>query len=460
MRALNVIDHVLLTLETPKTPMHVAGLCVFELPDEAGEDFVANIVADMMASPMKPTFPFNQVLNKRFFWQKNDSFDIHHHFRHVVLPKGAGMAELMNHVSCEHEVMMDRGKPLWELHLIEGLDPATTGENPRCALYFKIHHAMADGVAVMRILQMSLAKVPNESITTPFWVLPSKNRHKNSHLLPKRKTPLHLIKEQLATIYPVGLELIKGFKNRFDKQNPHFVSTFDAPKSILNQRIGTSRHLAFASFDKGRFAKIAKHFGATTNDVLLAVCAGALRAYLQGQNALPNKPLIAFVPISLRRDGSAVGNQLSFILANLATHEPDPATRLAVISASVNDGKQRFSRMSPAQVVNYSLLTYALAFANLTTGLMPTRQVFNLIISNVPGNEEQMYLGGARLTGLFPASVLLDGQALNITMANYQDKIDFGLVACPSVLPDIKMMVDLLENELAVFEGLMRQAHD
>lgn len=455
MRALNVVDHVLLTLETPKTPMHVAGLCVFELLDGSGEDFVANLVADMRADPMKPTFPFNQVLNKRFFWQKNDSFDIHHHFRHVILPKGADMTELMRYVSCEHGVMMDRSRPLWELHLIEGLDPATEGGKPRFALYFKIHHAMADGVAVMRILQMSLAKSPNESITTPFWVLPTKHRHQDSHLLPKRKTPLHLIKEQLATIYPVGAELVKGFKNRFDKQNPHFVSTFDAPKSILNQRIGASRRLAFASFDKGRFAKIAKYFGATTNDVLLAVCAGALRAYLQGQNALPNKPLIAFVPMSLRRDKSAVGNQLSFILTNLATDESDPATRLAVIRASVNDGKQRFSRMSQAQVVNYSLLTYALAFANLTTGLMPTRQVFNLIISNVPGNDEPMYLGGARLTGLFPASVLLDGQALNITMTTYQDKVDFGLVACPSVLPDIETMVGLLENELVLFEGLM-----
>lgn len=452
MRALNVIDHIFLMLETRKEPMHVAGLCIFELPDGAGGDFLANLVADIEVTRIKPSFPFNQVLRRGLFWEEDEDFDVNHHFRHVSLPKPGGVRELTNYISREHGLMLDRAKPLWEFHLIEGLAPAQEGANARFALFLKVHHAMIDGVAGMRLLQLSLSTSKTEKMTAPFWSLSTRYRNQINAILPIHKPPLKIIKEQLATIYPVGRELARNVKSHFVPQRPHFVSTFDAPKSILNQKISSSRYLSFISFDKGRFARIAESLTATTNDVLLAVCAGALRGYLLEQNALPNKPLIAFVPISLRRDASAMGNQISFILTNLATHQSDPMERLLTIKASVDEGKRRFSRMSQAQVINYSILTYGTAFANLTTGLMPTRQAFNLIISNVPGDNTPLYLNGARLTGIFPASVLLDGQALNITLTNHQDKIDFGITACPSALPNIERLIVLLEQELATLE--------
>lgn len=455
VRALNAIDHIFLMLETRKEPMHVSGLCIFELPDGAGDDFLANLVSDIEVTRTKPSFPFNQVLNKGLFWERDGNFDVNHHFRHVALPKPGGIQELTNYISREHGLMLDRAKPLWEFHLIDGLAPACDGGNARFALFLKIHHAMVDGIAAMRLLQLSLSTSVQEQMTAPFWSLSTKYRSQINAILPIHKPPLQIIKEQLATIYPVGRELINSVKNHFGKKDPHFTSTFDAPKSILNQKISSSRQLSFISFEKGRFAKIAEHFGATTNDVLLAICAGALREYLLAQDALPAKPLIAFVPISLRRDKSAMGNQLSFILTNLATHKSDPAERLLTIKASVDDGKQRFSRMNQAQVINYSLLAYGMAFANLSTGVMPTHQAFNLIISNVPGDGTPMYLNGARLTGIFPASVLLDGQALNITLTNYQDKIDFGITACQSALPNIEQLTQFLEQELLVFEELL-----
>lgn len=455
MRALNAIDHIFLMLETRKEPMHVAGLCIFELPDGASDDFLANLVADIEVTRTKPSFPFNQVLNKGMFWEEDEDFDVNHHFRHVALPKPGGTKELMNYISREHGLMLDRAKPLWEFHLIDGLAPIHEGANARFALFLKVHHAMVDGVAGMRLLQMSLSESKTEKMTAPFWSLSTKYRNQINAILPIHKPALKIIKEQIATIYPVGMELVRNIKNHFGEKKPHFISIFDAPKSILNQKISSSRHLSFASFDKGRFARIAEHFGATTNDVLLAICAGALRGYLVGQEALPSKPLIAFVPISLRRDKSAVGNQISFILTNLATHKKDPIDRLLTIKASVDDGKRRFSRMSQAQVINYSIMAYGMAFVNLTTGLMPTRQAFNLIISNVPGDNTTRYLNGARLTGVFPASVLLDGQALNITLTNHQDKIDFGITACQSALPSIEQLIELLERELTVFEKII-----
>lgn len=455
MRPLNVVDHVFLLLENQKTPMHVAGLCVFDLPDDAPKDFVARLAREAKTSTIKPSPPFNQVLHRLLFWKTDDDFNVDCHFCYAVLPKPSGMCELMSYVSNEHELIMDRAKSLWEFHLIDGIAPADEGGNPRFALFLKIHHAMADGVAVMRLLQMSFSTSPTEKLTLPFWSSATKHRNYH-HAMPLTRQPfLKTLKEQLNSVYPVGVELGKGLLGRF-KKNANFVSTFDAPPSILNQKITNARHVAFASFDKGRFSRIARRFGASTNDVLLAVCGGAIRQYLLRLGELPKKPLIAFVPISIRRDGSAVGNQLSFILANLATHEADPVVRLSTIKASVDDGKQRFARMSPAQVVNYSLLTYGWAFANLVTGAMPTHQAFNLIISNVPGGNTPLYLNGAKLTGIFPASVLMDGQALNITFANYQDKIDFGIVACQSILPNIEDMIGLLEDELMVFEQLVK----
>lgn len=312
---------------------------------------------------------------------------------------------------------------------------------------------MADGVAAMRLFQQSLSASPATQIN-PFWSLSPKQRHQLDVILPAQKTLWHTLKEQVSTLPPVTHELMRGLKAKLTPNSP-FVSTFDAPKSILNQRITSTRQLLVGSFDKWRFSGTAKQLGVTTNDLLLAVCSGALRRYLLSQNALPDKPLIAFVPISLRHDDSMVGNQLSFLLANLGTHHAHPHERLTAIKNSMDDGKRRFSRMNQAQTINYSIATYGWAGVNLALGLAPTHQAFNLIISNVPGDSQTLYLNGARLTGIYPASVLFDGQAMNITIANHQDKIDFGITTCRSALPQMEGFLTLVEEELEAFECLI-----
>ncbi|MDO4699153.1 MAG: wax ester/triacylglycerol synthase family O-acyltransferase [Moraxella sp.] len=455
MRALSVIDYLFLFLEAPKQPMHVAGLCIFEIPNHASKDFVKNLVRQIKDSGGKPTFPFNQKLHRRFFWQTDDNFDIHRHFRHVSLPTPSTDA-LLAYISQEHGRKLGRQQPLWEFHFIDKLEPEHASAPMRFAIWLKIHHAMTDGIAAMRLLQMSLSTCSEQHTTIPFWSLFAKHRNQLDALLPIGKPFLHIVKEQCQTICPVGKELLCGLRQRLSSQS-YFVSTFDAPKSILNQRIGNTRHLSAHTFDKQRFANIAKAFDATTNDVILAVCAGALRQYLSNQNALPNKPLIAFVPVSLRRDDSAVGNQISFILTNLGTHLADAAARLSTIKNSIDDGKRRFLRMNQAQIINYSAITYAWAGINLATGLLPSHQAFNLIISNVPGSQQPLYLNGAKLTGIYPASVLFDGQALNITLANHQDKIDFGITACGTALPNIDSLGRLLCQALTDYERLLNK---
>lgn len=148
------------------------------------------------------------------------------------------------------------------------------------------------------------------------------------------------------------------------------------------------------------------------------------------------------------------GNQISFLLTNLATATPDPKERLLKIARSTKDSKERFLGLNHAQIINYSLAIYGLAGLNLATRLYPAKQAFNLIISNIPGAKTPMYLNGARLTGLFPVSVLFDGQALNITLANYQNSIDICLTACKDILPDVDKLLDCLEQELDVLENL------
>ncbi len=158
--------------------------------------------------------------------------------------------------------------------------------------------------------------------------------------------------------------------------------------------------------------------------------------------------------MSLRCDESASGNQISFLMANLGTHLDDPAKRLQLIYKSVNSGKRRFRRMNKAQVINYSAIAYAWEGINVLTGLFPRKQAFNLIISNVPGSKKPLYWNGAPLKALYPASIIVDGQALNITLSSYQDKIEFCITACSKLLPHLQDMLGLLEDELSLLEGI------
>jgi len=177
-----------------------------------------------------------------------------------------------------------------------------------------------------------------------------------------------------------------------------------------------------------------------------------LRNYLISQQALPDKPLIAMVPVSLRRDDSAEGNQIAMILANLGTEVADPSLRLERVKASIQEAKCRYKAMSPAEILNYTALMMAPAAIQLLTGLAPGLQPFNVIISNVPGPKEPLYWNGARLTGMYPVSIPVDQVALNITLTSYVDHLEFGLTACRRTLPSMQRLLDYLEQGLRDLE--------
>ena len=450
MRPLHPIDFIFLSLEKRQQPMHVGGLFLFEIPENAPDTFMQDLVNDIRKSKTIPVPPFNNRLSG-LFWDEDEEFDLDHHFRHVSLPHPGRIRELLIYISQEHSTLIDRAKPLWTCNIIEGI------EGNRFAMYFKIHHAMVDGVAGMRFIEKSLSDDPTEKSIVPPWCVEGKRAKRLKESKPGRiKKVLMGLKDQLQATPRVMQELSQTLLKDFGR-NPDYVSSFQAPSSILNQRVSSSRRFAAQSFELDRFRHIAKALDVTINDIVLAVCSGALREYLISHQSLPNKPLIAMVPASLRSDDSDVSNRITMILANLATHKDDPLERLQTIRRSVQNAKQRFKRMTSDQILNYSAVVYGPAGLNILSGMMPKHQAFNLVISNVPGPREPLYWNGAKLDALYPASIVLDGQALNITMTSYLDKLEVGLTACRNALPRMQNLLTHLEDEILRFEQLIAE---
>ncbi|QQV08342.1 WS/DGAT/MGAT family O-acyltransferase [Acinetobacter johnsonii] len=448
MHPLHPIDFIFLSLEKRQQPMHVGGLFLFQIPENAPASFIQNLVADIRNSKSIPIPPFNNKLNG-LFWDEDEEFDLDHHFRHIALPQPGRILELLTYISQEHSSLIDRAKPLWTCHIIEGI------EGNRFAMYFKIHHAMVDGIAGMRLVEKSLSQDPNAKSIVPPWCVegPRAKRLKEPNVSRFKKI-MNGVMGQLESTPRVMYELSQTVMKDMGR-NPDYVSSFQAPSSILNQRVSSSRRFAAQSFEFDRLRHISKSLGVTINDIVLAICSGALREYLLSQDALPKKPLIAMVPASVRDDDSSMSNRITMILANLGTHKEDPLERLAIVRRSVQNAKEKFKRMNSNQILNYSAFVYSAAGLNIASGLLPKRQAFNLVISNVPGPREPLYWNGARLDALYPASIILDGQALNITMTSYLDKLEVGLTACRNALPKMQNLLTHLEEEIQRFEAIV-----
>ena len=448
MRPLHPIDFIFLSLEKRQQPMHVGGLFLFQIPENAPASFIQNLVADIRNSKSIPIPPFNNKLNG-LFWDEDEEFDLDHHFRHIALPQPGRILELLTYISQEHSSLIDRAKPLWTCHIIEGI------EGNRFAMYFKIHHAMVDGIAGMRLVEKSLSQDPNAKSIVPPWCVegPRAKRLKEPNVSRFKKI-MNGVMGQLESTPRVMYELSQTVMKDMGR-NPDYVSSFQAPSSILNQRVSSSRRFAAQSFEFDRLRHISKSLGVTINDIVLAICSGALREYLLSQDALPKKPLIAMVPASVRDDDSSMSNRITMILANLGTHKEDPLERLTIVRRSVQNAKEKFKRMKSNQILYYSDYIYSAAGLNIASGLLPKRQAFNLVISNVPGPREPLYWNGARLDALYPASIILDGQALNITMTSYLDKLEVGLTACRNALPKMQNLLTHLEEEIQRFEAIV-----
>lgn len=460
MKALGPVDQLFLLIERRQQPMHVAGLQLFSIPEDAGDDYMQQ-VAEHMRSHTRFQAPFNQRVVTRLgrpYWDEDPHLDLEHHLRHEALPRPGRIRELLALVSAEHSNPLHRERPLWEVHLIEGLSER------RFAIYSKVHHAMMDGISAMRLGTRALSTDPNKRDMPPVWAIEPRQRapRPDDDTLDAAGAASRLlqgVQKQLSTVPTVLREVIK--LSQKEKRDPDYVSIFQAPQCMLSEHITGSRRFAAQSYSLSRLKAISKLYGATLNDTVLAVCGGALRSYLLSHNALPDQPLIAMVPVSLRQDESAGGNQIAMVLANLGTHVADAAERMRLVRASVQEAKTRTAQMTPEERLNFTALLLSPTFLQVMTGLAPKLQAFNVVISNVPGPREPLYWNGARLLGMYPVSLVFDRMALNITLTSYCDSLEFGLVACRRTLPSMQRLLDYIERaivDLEVAAGLRAAA--
>jgi len=458
VKRLTALDLGFLLLEKRNQPLHVAYLNLYSPPPDAGPDFVQKLV-ERLRSYAVALPPFNQRLEGRFaagFWVEDPEFDIDQHVIHIALPRPGRIRELLAMVSRMHASHLDRTYPLWRIYVIEGV------EGGRIATYSKVHHAVADGVAGTRLMLKSMSVNPDD-IVPPTWALPPNGRRAATGLL---NAPLssaariagHL-RNAVSSLPGIGRELRLSFREYRDK-HPDFISGLSAPPSILNRRISASRRFAAQTFALSRVRAVGRALGHTANDVVLGMCGHALRRYLQELEALPDKPLVALVPMSTRRDRTDSGNQIAFFLVSLATHLAGMAERMAAIKRSVDHGKARLANMQPAEMLGHGIAMMAPGLLDMIASARPSRPAFNLIISNVPGPKAQMYWQGCRLEGMYPVSAIADGLALNITLTRRHESLDFGLIACRRTLPHVQRLLDYLEEGLAGLEALASTAPD
>jgi WS/DGAT/MGAT family acyltransferase len=461
MTVVGPLDAMFLLGETREQPMHVGGLMLFELPEGAGRDhvfpetsrdFVPRLYHEIVAAPeVNPLFA-RRVRNRPvdlgyWSWEQDDEVDLEYHVRLSALPRPGRFRELFELTSRLHGTLLDRHRPLWEMHLIDGV------EGRRFALYSKIHHSMMDGVTALRWMQDTLTTDPNRTGMPATYALPPKaaaERQEAGWLPTTAKLPGDAVK----TIAGLAGLPVAGVKGLLQSTMP-----FQAPRTIFNQPVTGARRFAAQSWAIERLEKVRAITGATLNDVLLAMCSGALRNYLLEQNALPDKALTAMVPVNLRTSDNAPGggNSLATLIADLATDEPDPERRIRRITASTTQAKSVLSGLSPLQNLIVGALGFGVAGpAAILPGVAGrTTPPYNLVISNVPGPADSpLYWNRSRLLGMYPASIVLNGQALNISVTSYAHELHFGLVGCRRTVPHLQRLLGHLEDSLTDLEKI------
>ena len=333
MKAMNLQDSMFLLIEQREQPMHVGGMSIYTPPKDAGPDYVENIY-QAWRKQARANKPFNQrPVNKLgvWYWEEDTDFDIDYHLRHLALPKPGRIRELLAMVSRLHGALMDRSRPLWEVSLIEGL------ADGRFAIYTKMHHAMVDGVTATKMAVQQHAFSAREH-KLPIWA--------QEHGRPKSPRPEGPgLLQQATEVLQAGREMLPGVVSglwdilRPAEPDAALSQPFKAPPSPFNVPISGSRRFVAQSYELARLKAIGKAADATLNDVVLALCSGALRRYLDHNNALEQDSLIAMLPVSMHGETDKGGNQVATILANLATNEHDPLKRLARIVASTSAAK-------------------------------------------------------------------------------------------------------------------------
>ncbi len=467
MQQLTGLDAAFLALETANSTGHVGGVSVLDargLTEPLTLPRLTELVAQRL--PEAPPVLRRKLLHMPLgmdqpYWIDDADFDIEYHIRELALPRPGSDAQLAEQVARLHARPLDKSRPLWEIYLITGL------AKRRIAVYTKIHHAAIDGVSGAELLTMLLDLSPEGrevKASDPFQPRRPPSRARVTALAASRLAwrPVQTVRianelvRVLPAIGPALSPLIGGLLG-LGRGDGGVIPTAAGrpPATPFNRPITPHRRLAFRSVDLDAVKKVKNAFGFSVNDVVLAMSAGALRRWLTGHDALPDTPLVAMIPVSVRDPASqgAMGNKVSAMLTSLPTHLADPAERLEVAHAATTTAKAQQAAIPQGLVDQISdfappALTARAARVVFATGLLHRLPPFNLVISNVPGPNIPVYLAGAKLMAHYPVSVITDGLGLNITVVGYLGLLHFGLVGCRELVPDIDLIAGYLADEL------------
>jgi len=467
MQQLSGLDASFLYLETPEMPMHVGALHVFELPAGYKGRFVNDLRKHMAAR--LPTAP---VLRRRVWWMPlnlaNPAWvdaepDLKQHIVEIKLPKSAktgdGHLELEAAVGQLHPVLLDRSRPLWKFHVLEGLAPGANGQK-RVALYTQLHHAAVDGQAAVALANAILDIEPDP----PPLAARVSTRKKvfrlgmtemlRGALASQAQKVAAIVRELPATVGTLG-GTAKGVIGRsalFGGSKDKVGNLTLAPRTLLNGSATAGRAFATVSLPLADLKTLGRAHGATVNDMVLMLCSTALRRYFAKRKLLPRKSLVAAVPISLREKGDTRSdNQASMSLISLGTHLADPLARLHHIQAATAAMKSTMGDLKSVLPTDFPslgipwLIEAATALYGKAKVADRIPQLANLVISNVPGPPVPLYMAGARMLSNHPSSIVVHGLGLNITVQSYHRSLDFGLMADAQAMPDVRELADAIE---------------
>ena len=447
MERLSGMDATFLYVENPTHHMHICMVAVFDpSPLPGGYSFAA--IRSLVEQRVRPAPTFGRRLVTVPFnlghplWVQDPEFDLDYHLRRIALPGPGSRRQLFDLAGDFASRPLDRRRPLWELVVAEGLEDGCFG------LLAKVHHSMVDGVAGAELLVHLLDFEPDPPPTPPSDIppperVPSEVEMVGHALASAARRPL-----RLASLLPQTIGAVAGVTRTRLRPGLHMPGPFTAPKTPFNASITPHRSVAAIRLPLDEVKAVKRAFGCTVNDVVLALCGGALRRYLDRLGELPDKSLVAVVPISVRHDGTdrsnpKGSNSVSGMFATLATDIDDPAERIATIHETTKGAKEEHRAIGADLLTDWAEFATPAVFSRAsrlyTTMKLADRHrpLHNVIVSNVPGPTFPLYLAGAPLVMLCPLGPVIEGAGLNITVISYLDSLDVGLIACRELVPDL-----------------------
>jgi diacylglycerol O-acyltransferase / wax synthase len=456
MQRLTGLDAVFLYMETPSIHMHVASTAVFDpstVPGGYSFDKVKDLVRERL--PLLPPFR-RRVVEIPFalhhpLWIEDPDFDIDFHVRRAALPSPGGPTELAEFAADVVSHPLDRRRPLWEMYVVEGL------EGGMIAAITKVHHAAIDGVSgaelTVNLLDLQPEPAPAPDDTWRPDSLPSDFELVGYALTSLARQPIRGAKALRRTA-ETALRLRRRNRQPDASPPPGFGT---APRSSINTSIGPWRRFAFSDVGLDDVKAVKNALGGTVNDVVLAMCSGALRRYFTDRNEKLESSLTAMVPISVRTEDEkgTYGNRVSSLLVRLHDEIDDPIERLRRISAETRAAKDQEQAIDAATLSSEwaefaapALAARAARLYSRTRMADRMRPLFNVTISNVPGPDFPLYSAGAQMRAMYPMGPIADGGALNITLMSYMGRIYFGLVADRDAVPQVHTIADGIEASL------------